>query len=179
MAQDDLEQLLIATGGQDRKAFESLYLQSSAHLYPLALRILKSEMLAQECLQEAYIKVWNNAHRYQASKAKPMTWMGAILRNTALDMLRWHQIRPEDREAYDTLEFSDELAETEVLHQAEHGKLYGCIESLSEEYRRPLLLAFVEGYTHSELADKLETPLGTVKTWIRRALGLVKECLEH
>lgn len=175
----DLAQLLVATSRQDRKAFESLYQQSSSNLFPLALRILKSEMLAQECLQEAYLKIWNNAHRYQASKAKPMTWMGTIIRNTALDMLRWHQIRPEDREAYETLEFADELAETELLHEAEHSKLYRCLEGLQEEYRRPLLLAFVEGYTHAELADKLETPLGTIKTWIRRALGLVKECLEH
>jgi len=180
MAQDiDLEQLLIATGRQDHKAFQALYQGSSAHLYPLALRILRSEMLAQECLQEAYIKVWNNAHRYDPRKAKATTWMGTILRNTALDMLRWHQVRPEDREAYDTLEFADELAETELLHEAEHTRLYQCIEALDEEQRRPLLLAFVEGYTHAELAEKLDTPLGTVKTWIRRALGLVKECLER
>lgn len=169
--------LLEACGRGDREAFARLYRLTSPKLYGLALRMLKQEAWAQECLQDGFLNVWRNAAHYDPAKAAPMTWMTSIVRHRALDLLR--QRRPElylgDYGPPETGGYSDPLP----MLSGEAEALARCLEELKEAQRRCLLLAYYEGLSHPELAARLDTPLGTVKTWIRRGLEQMKQCLER
>lgn len=171
--------LLAACAGGDRAAFAQLYSLTSPKLYGVALRILKQEQQAQECLQDAYLNVWRRASTYQAGKSAPMTWLVSIVRNRALDLVR--RSRPEevptdDPEAWERR--ADPPADW--VPAAMQGRdIERCLDELEPAQRRCLLLAYYEGLTHTELAARTEHPLGTVKTWIRRALQQMKQCLER
>ena len=147
---DELRHLLVAVGNRDSDAFASLYSQTRAKLFGLALRILKRQDTAEEVLQESFVAIWNHARDYTAEKSAPMTWMTTIVRNRCLDQVR--------RPGYDTAELDDALLET--------------------PQRQSVMLAFFQGLSHSELAEHLREPLGTVKTRIRRALASLKNCLQ-
>lgn len=172
-----LVHLLEACADGDREAFARLYRLTSPKLYGLALRMLKQEARAQECLQDGFLSIWRNAASYDSAKAAPMTWMVSIVRHRALDLLR--QRRPEvhldDSELAESNGYSDPLP----MLSGEADALARCLDELREAQRRCLLLAYYEGLTHPELAARMDTPLGTVKTWIRRGLEQMKRCLER
>lgn len=175
-----LQGLLAACALNDRQAFSRLYEMTSAKLYAVVLRILTRDEWAQDCLQEAYIKVWNRAESYRPQLASPMTWMATIARNQALDLLR--RRHREVREA-DTEDFPEEVDQDplpqEKLQQTDEGRrLNRCLEQLKSQQRQIIALAYFKGLTHDELAARTDTPLGTVKTWIRRGLEQLKRCLE-
>ncbi len=174
---DILAHLLRACAQGDRQAFERLYRLTSPKLYAAALRILRQEQHAQECLQDAYLNVWRRAATYDQAKAAPMTWLISILRNRALDLLR--RARPEvltdDPEAWERTADPP----SDWLPEGMQGRdLERCLDQLEAPQRRCLLLAYYEGLTHAELATRTGHPLGTVKTWIRRGLQQMKQCLE-
>lgn len=181
--QDEAErfaQLLSRTAGGDRDAFAELYRLSSARLFGVAMRIVKRTDIAEEVTQEAYIQVWKNAAAYLPDKGSPMAWLIGIVRFRALDRLR--------RDGADHV--SGDMATTDAVSDpgpspfeaaagnAELRALLTCMERLEARQRDCLLQAYYEGCTHQELADRLEAPLGTVKSWIRRGLMSVRECLE-
>ena len=170
-----LERLLAAVALRDRGAFRRLYDASAAHLFGLSLRILKDRALAEEAVQEAYVQIWQHAGEYRSERGHPLAWMGSIARYRALDALRR---RPEQI----SLD-GDESVFVAPQLMAEPGPapeaaLQRCMERLPDETRRALQLAFVEGYTHGELSRRLRVPLGTLKSWIRRGLARLRECLE-
>jgi RNA polymerase sigma-70 factor (ECF subfamily) len=167
-----LIRLLAATAEGDKNAFSRLYRLTSPKLYAIALRILKTEGHAQECLQEAYLSVWRQAATYQQGKAAPMTWLVTIVRNRALDMLRRqrHELRREEVEL-------DLLSDT-PSEQVDSLAIEKCLQRLRADQRECVLLAYYEGLTHPELADRLSHPIGTIKTWIRRGLEQLRQCLE-
>ena len=175
-----LADLLARCALGDRDAFSKLYQFTSAKLYGAALRILGTEDSAQDCLQEAYVNIWRNAGEYRAEKGAPMTWMTTIVRYRALDRLRrnkrpetqWDEPADFDAVAGDALDGEGELA----LSQ-EAQALRDCLERLKENQRHSIWLAFFEGLTHEEVAERTGSPLGSVKTWIRRGMISVKECL--
>lgn len=178
--QEELIGLLAATALRDRQAFQRLYQLTSAHLYGVALRLLEKDNWAQDVLQEAYIRIWNNSSSYQSHLASPKTWMTTIVRNLALDLLRKRKY--EVRQA-DPLEIHEEVDSTllpaDKLSQSEEGKrLSGCLDELKREQRQIIALAYFKGYTHDELSGYTGQPLGTVKTWIRRGLDQLRRCLE-
>lgn len=178
-----LAELLSACASGDETAFARLYRLTSANLYSVALRILMQEEQAQECLQDAYINIWRRAGSYDAERAAPTTWLVSIVRNRALDLLR--QRRPEvGVEDQSALENSIEAGlegrasagmgeDTDFSRGLEH-----CLETLQSHQRECLQLAYYEGLTHPELASRLQAPLGSVKTWIRRGLLQLRECLD-
>jgi RNA polymerase sigma-70 factor (ECF subfamily) len=168
-----LMRLLAATAEGDKNAFSRLYRLTSPKLYAIAIRILKTEGQAQECLQEAYLSVWRQAATYQAGKAAPMTWLVTIVRNRALDMLRRqrHELRQEEIE----LDLLSAPPSGETLDRMAIEK---CLQELKTDQRACLQLAYFEGLTHPELADRLRHPIGTIKTWIRRGLEQLRQCLE-
>ncbi|MBT3060134.1 MAG: sigma-70 family RNA polymerase sigma factor [Candidatus Thiodiazotropha sp.] len=176
----ELEQLLAACALNDRTAFSRLYSITSAKLYGVVLRILYREEWAQDCLQDAYIKVWNNAGNYRPQVAAPMTWMSAIARNQALDLLRKHKrevMESDDKGRQEQVD-GDPLP-LEGLSSSDEGmRLQRCLEQLKEQQRQVIALAYFKGLTHDELAAYTDTPLGTVKTWIRRGLDQLRRCLE-
>jgi RNA polymerase sigma-70 factor (ECF subfamily) len=176
----ELTNLLARCALGDRVAFERLYRLSSAQLFGLVLRIVRERELASEVLQEAYVKIWHRAGDYRPALAQPLTWMGTIARNQAIDRRRRGGRDPADPTPVEALhELADEAAgPAELVSQWQHHQvLRDCLAQLDERQRQVLLLAFFDGLTHEQLADRLATPLGTIKSWVRRGLLRLKNCL--
>jgi RNA polymerase sigma-70 factor (ECF subfamily) len=181
---DRLRVLLAACAKRDQSAFSRLYDATSAKLFAVALRMLKREDWAEEVLQDCYISIWNNASSYTAGLSAPMTWMTSIVRNRCLDWLRRPRLEvsaePDDEDGESLI---DSMASTdpgplEALESASDAQaLRRCLAQLEAKQRDAIMLAFYEGLSHSELADRLQHPLGTVKTWVRRGLERLKGCL--
>lgn len=173
---DRLEPLLDRVALRDRQAFRQLYDASAAHLLAVALRILKSRAQAEEALQDGFVQIWQNATRFDKGKARASTWMTSIVRYRALDMVR----RQGREQSLDDME-DGQLPPAASIEQSIAGepRLQPCLEELGEQPRNAVILAFVDGYSHQELSEQLGKPLGTVKSWIRRGLTQLKECLER
>lgn len=168
---DQLYELLAAIGLGDQQAFAELYQLASPHLYGLLLRILKEPAMANDCLQDAFMQIWQKARDYRPEKAKPMTWMMAIARYRAIDMIRRQKTR---RNAVPELMVLDE--HIRAVEQFEP-LLAGCLQALPDDTRQAILAAYIEGYTHSELQNQMDVPLGTLKSWIRRGMQQLQSCL--
>jgi RNA polymerase sigma-70 factor (ECF subfamily) len=174
-----LDNLMALTALGDQSAFSQLYQQTSSLLYAIAFRILKRNEHAEEALQEAYVKIWHNASEYNSEKGAVLTWMGSIVRYRCLDMLR--KAKPvesiDEHLEYMILEDDDPGPLEQALQQGDAQALLECIDELKEKQRRSILMAFYEGLTHEQLSRSLSVPLGTIKSWIRRSLEKIKECL--
>jgi RNA polymerase sigma-70 factor (ECF subfamily) len=180
---DNLEHLLRATAAGDAQAFRRLYEASSAHLFGLLLRMLKRRDWAEEALQDCYLKIWQKADSYAPEKGQPLAWLMTVARYRALDLLRVRRPEVELPEEEDAppMTFADGAADDPQLRAAEREgirRLNDCMGALAPEQRRSVLLAYYEGYTHQELAKVLDAPLGTVKSWVRRGLQRLRECLD-
>ena len=178
-----LTHLLSATAAGDQRAFRELYESSSSHLFGLLLRMLKRRDWAEEALQDCFLKVWQKAETYAPEKGAPMTWLMTVARYRALDLLRMKRPEvemPEEGEEQ-PFSFQDETQSPEdrAVEGEGMGRLENCMQGLQEEQRHSVLLAYYEGYTHQELAERLQAPLGTVKSWVRRGLARLRECLEQ
>ncbi|KAB2838900.1 sigma-70 family RNA polymerase sigma factor [bacterium] len=171
---------LIRCGRGDAGAFAELYRATSAHLFALALRILRRREWAEEALQEGFSKIWRHASDYDRAKGAPLTWMGSIVRNTALDRLRRAKREsPVDPEGpIQNLQDEGPGPFDQAAQGMEAKALQRCLETLTQEQRESLSLAYWRGLTHIELAAALKKPLGTVKTWVRRGLDQLRKCLE-
>lgn len=175
-----VEALLRATAAGDTDAFERLYQATSAKLYGIVLRIVKRPDAADDVLQETYVRIWKHAHAQSGPPGSALGWMIRIARNRALDWLRGRR----DEQEYDELKHEatelDERADVEALAAGgeEAKALQRCLQKLEEIQRRCIVLAFLDGYTHQELADRLQAPLGSIKSWIRRGQIRLKECLD-
>ncbi|MEZ5934120.1 MAG: sigma-70 family RNA polymerase sigma factor [Alphaproteobacteria bacterium] len=177
----DLADLLGAVASADRSAFKALYEATKAKLFGIILRIVYDRDDAAEVLQEVYLRIWRRAADYDGAKGTPMTWMITIARNRALDWRRRQRIEvPLDEEPWlDELIDDSADPQQQTIASAESRRLAQCLSLLDEDQQRCLILAYREGMTHYELAERLERPLGTIKSWIRRSLGRLKECLER
>ena len=173
-----LESLLARSALRDRAAFAELYRAAGAKLFAVSLRIVRERGLAEEALQDGFVNIWNHAADYSRERAAPMTWMAAIVRNRSLDIVRRSREEPDIDDAL-AQNLADEGAspELEVAERATAHTLRDCLGKLEAEHRQTIALAFYHGLTHSELADHLRRPLGTVKTHIRRGLLKLKDCL--
>lgn len=178
--EDNFAELLEKCATQDQRAFKQLYQEASPKLYSLALRLLQKPELAEDVLQEAFIKIWQKAGTYNSLKGKAFTWMATVTRNTSLDKLRSLKLKSaETNVQYEGLDFaSDDLEpdHQEDLSQ-EMQRLRECLKQLQPSQRECILLSYYYGHTHQELSVKLNKPLGTVKAWIRRGLESLKPCL--
>lgn len=178
---DPLNELLIQCGQQDATAFKQLYTSASPRLFALCKRILRDDVLAEDVLQEAFVKIWNKAPSFASAKGSAMTWMSTIVRNQALDKLRMAKSRPvlADEGEYETLDFASEALSPDALKTLSDDtqRLLQCMDHLKAEQRECIMSAFYYGHTHDELATKLGKPLGTVKAWIRRGLEQLRMCL--
>lgn len=189
--QQALAELLSRVALGDRAAFERLYRDTSPHLLGVILRIQTDRALAEDVLQEVYVNVWRSAQGFNPAMSQPTTWLGSIARNRAIDSLRRGQAAPQTvssrsggPEEEDTDMLDDIASEApgplDLLAQASTAKaLSTCMDTLSGDQRHSLALAYYQGLSHSEVADHLGQPLGTVKSWVRRGLQGLKNCLER
>lgn len=174
--QTDLVRLLEATAEGDRSAFETLYERTSAKLFGVALRILRDRAPAEEALQEAYLKVWQNAKRFNGSYGTPVAWLCAIARNTAIDRARSEKM-PRTFDGDDDAILARMISEdgTDVVARE---SLRTCLGQLDEEARRCVVLAYCQGLSREELSDRFGRPVGTIKTMLHRSLKVLSRCLE-
>ena len=178
----------------DRAAFSQLYQLSSAQLFGVILRINSDRAQAEDILQDCFVNIWRAAQSFDAARAQPMTWLISIARNRAIDSLRRRKTEvatvsshardgdDDDSEDHDLLAAvpSAEAGPLELLQQAAQAQeLTHCIGRLSAEQQQCVALAFYQGLSHAEVAQQLVQPLGTVKSWVRRALMALKDCLGH
>jgi RNA polymerase sigma factor (sigma-70 family) len=180
---EQLKTWLVKVARKDAEAFRALYDSASPKLFGFALRILHKRELAEEVLQESFVSIWNNAASYQSSLAAPMTWMSTIVRNKAFDTLRKTDQTVEIDEAnfdpavMEALESSDPTP-IEALQLSDQSKaLARCFARLEGLHRQAIALAFFHDLSHSEVAEQMKLPIGTVKTWVRRGLARLKICL--
>lgn len=181
-----LTQLLHATAKGDERAFSELYKASSAHLFGLLLRMLQRRDWAEEALQDCFIKIWQKAETYEREKGAPLTWLMTVARYRALDLLRMKRPEVGMPEADDEFQLPpmtlvDDTQGPLARAEEEQGiqRMRDCLKVLPPEQREALLLAYYEGFTHQELASRLHSPLGTVKSWVRRGLARLRECLDQ
>jgi RNA polymerase sigma-70 factor (ECF subfamily) len=174
---------LQGAANRDASAFRALYDATSAKLFGFALRILVKRELAEEVLQDSYVAIWHQAGSYQSHLAAPMTWMTTIVRNKAVDLLRRSDATVEidsDQFAAEVMNALHDPAATpiEALTISRDAKaLAYCMSALEGMQRQVLGLAFFHDLSHSEVAQQMALPIGTVKTWIRRSLEKLKACL--
>jgi RNA polymerase sigma-70 factor (ECF subfamily) len=180
-----LADLLHACAQGRQTAFQALYREVSPQLFAVMVRILKRKDLAEEALQDALLSVWRNAGSYNADKGAPMTWLVSICRYRALDLLRREKREVSLDTGREDLDeegqpVSDGEAVTDAvpLSKAEERKLEDCMGRLNGGQQQSLRLAYVEGCTHEEIAARVGSPVGTVKSWVRRGLESLKRCLE-
>lgn len=174
----DHENLLLACARREQPAFKALYEAESRQMLALATRMLRRRDEAEEVLHDAFIQIWQNADRFDAAVGTGRAWMYSILRYRALNRLRAKGESPLDDEALeaepDLGPGPDEAADTRrQAHRLNH-----CIEHLDDPRRGPILLAFYQGLSHGQIASKLATPLGTIKSRIRAGLRALQECLQ-
>ena len=184
----ELSSLLARAGLGDRVAFATLYERTSSHLLGVVLRINRDRAQAEDVLQEVYVNVWRAAQSFDAAQSQPLTWLTSIARNRAIDSLRRTQTQPklqssptttdEDEDVYDTVA-DDAPGPLDLLSRASDARaLSSCMQVLSAQQRQSVALAFFDGLSHAEVAEQMRQPLGTVKSWVRRALMSLKSCLE-
>jgi RNA polymerase sigma-70 factor (ECF subfamily) len=172
--------LLTQVAEGNETAFAELYQQTSAKLLGVALRILRSRELAEDVVQDAYVKIWSRAGDYDPALAAPLTWMAAIVRNRALDELRRRAARPAggDDSELDNLPGEDEHPLAGLELQDDVKKLFRCLDGLEPEKKEIVKLAYLNGMSREDLAQRFSRPEGTIKTWLHRSLAQLKGCLE-
>jgi RNA polymerase sigma-70 factor (ECF subfamily) len=171
-AAPDLPALLAATGAGDRRAFKALYDATSRRLFGVALLILRRRDLAEDVLQEAYVRVWAQARQFDPERGPALAWLSRIVRNLAIDQIR------RDRGATDDIADHAETLRAPSAPLAERADLSRGLSRLKPDQRQILKLAFVQGYTHEELVERLGVPLGTAKSRVRRGLEQLRAYFE-
>jgi len=178
MTDDPIAALITRCAAQDRAAFRVLYRDSSAKLMGVLLRILGERAEAEDALQEVYTRVWMRAGRYDAAKGRGMTWLIAVARNLAIDRLR---IRPQamsDHEM-DTVQDTAPRAETRLIALGEAKRISDCFGILEPDRADAVRGAYLSGLSYVDLAARHAVPLNTMRTWLRRALMQLKDCLDR
>ncbi len=174
----DADSAIAACARGDRSALKLLYDAEAAKMLGVSLRILKRRALAEEAVQDAFMQVWRKADTFNPALGNGRTWLYAILRNRSLNILR-NESRTDLTDNMDTFDGASEEDDPETItaRLSDASALKRCLETLDPKRRAAVLLAFAHGLSHGELAERMKMPLGTVKSWIRRSLGSLKECL--
>ena len=163
----------------DAGALKRVYDATSAKLYGICRRILPEGDEAADALQDAYLKVWHHAARFDPAVASPITWLCTIARNTALDARRVRTRSAATHEALEQLSSTHEPSSGTASTDADALTVERCLDTLEADQRTAIVSAFYEGFSYSELAESRSVPLGTMKSWIRRGLALLKGCLDN
>ncbi len=172
------EDLLRRCAAREPDAFERLYDETASLLYGIALRMLRQPAAAEDVVQEAYLSIWARAAEYRPGLGAPLTWMTSIARYRALDALRRRSHREDAQSPLDEEAHADPFGGDAESRTDDALMLDACLGQLADEQRSCIVLSYCEGYTHQELAQKFDRPEGTVKSWIRRGVQMLKGCLD-
>jgi RNA polymerase sigma factor (sigma-70 family) len=173
-----LDEALRRCAAGDRAALRVIYDAEAPRMLGVALRLLRRRSLAEEAVHDAFVQIWQRAGSFDPARGEARTWIYTVLRNRALTILRGES-RTDLVEDFEPMGLAseEESPETLVLRLSDTGALRRCLERLEPLRRQAVLLAYVQGLTHGELAGRLGVPLGTMKSWIRRSLLALKECM--
>ena len=182
-ASDRLAELLGKVARRDRDAFRSLYEATSAHLFGVAVSLLHDRARAEEVLQEAYVRVWQRAAEFDATIARPMTWLISIVRHRAIDLLRSERHEREHTGALDDAELDNIVAlalppDQQLQRALEAARIDQGLRDLPSQQRHALALVLYRGMSHAEIARAAEVPLGTAKAWVRRGVARLQRSLD-
>jgi|TARA_Y100000815_G_C13298995_1_gene483862 RNA polymerase sigma-70 factor (ECF subfamily) len=174
----EIEVLIAQVGMRDRAAFSSLYARTSAKLFGVCLRILKDRAAAEDALQEVFVKIWYNADKFIAGGYSPMTWLITIARNHAIDRLRAAQALTQGMGAEaDAVPDGGPGPEALAVAASQRAAIDGCLEELEDDKADAVRGAYLEGYSYQQLADRSGVPVNTMRTWLRRSLLKLRDCL--
>lgn len=177
---NDIENYIARMALGDQEAFAALYRATSAKLFGVCLRVLGTQAEAEDALQEVFVKVWHNASRYQVNGLSPMTWLITITRNLAIDRLRARKTKAgAGLEEAETLADPTPGPEALAIASSDRGRIVACMNELPADRADAVRRAYLEGETYQELADRYAQPLNTIRTWLRRSLIKLKECLSQ
>jgi RNA polymerase sigma-70 factor (ECF subfamily) len=179
-----IKALLLRAAARDAgsaEAFERLYRLCAPLMMGIAVRIVRRTELAEEILHDSFVRIWQTAPSFDPLATRPVAWMVAIVRNRALDTVASHDVArvdPYDEDMLDTLfDWSEGADEAEDRRRTTHW-LRDCLAKLQAAERQAMVLAYQHGLSHSELAAQLQKPLGTVKSWLRRGMASLRQCME-
>lgn len=174
----DLAEALRRCASGDRAPLRAIYDAEAPRMLGVAMRLLRRRALAEEAVHDTFMQVWQRAATFDPSRGEARTWLYAILRHRALNILRT-ETRTDLVDDFEPMGLTsdEEDPETIALRLSDTGALKRCLERLEPVRRQAILLAYVNGLTHGELAGRLNVPLGTMKSWIRRSLLQLRECL--
>jgi len=174
------DRLLGRVAEGDRGAFEALYRETADTVFGICVQLLRDRSEAEDVLQEVFVAVWQKARHFDAKRSHAMTWLGSIARHRAIDRLRSHASSGTRAPLEDAVDVTDPAPTAADLSDlsSDRARLNRCFAELDERRRHLIRVAFFEGLTYQELAERVRAPLGSVKSWIRRGLVQLKACLE-
>lgn len=176
----DIENLISQVALGNRDAFKSLYHATSAKLFGVCLRVLNDRASAEDALQEIYVKIWQKSKSFAANNYSPMSWLVVVARNHCIDIIRAR--KPQSVDIDDAIDISDETTKTpeqEAINTSEGRRIDVCLGELDADKAKAVQSAYVEGFSYQELAEQYDVPINTMRTWLRRSLAKLKECLER
>jgi len=175
----ELEQMISMIALGNRNEFQNLYNATAAKLFGICLRVLNNRNDAEEALQETYIKVWRSADTFVSGQASPISWLATIARNTSIDLYR--KKRPSTAEIEEAEIIADDKPSPEAaaIHTGDMTMLNACMGELNPKHANAVKEIYLGGWTYEETSQKLDAPVNTVKTWVRRALIAIRECMNR
>jgi len=179
MTPQDITKLIVRTSMKDRAAFDVLYRQTSAKLFGVCLRVLNDRSEAEEALQEVFVKIWTKADRFAVSELSPISWLVAIARNHAIDRIRARKMPAAELDAAKDIADERPTPEAVAVAGGENERIYNCLEELDKDRAAAVRGAYLNGESYADLAARHKVPLNTMRTWLRRSLMKLKECLER
>lgn len=183
MGDDPIAELLGRVAAQDRAAFRELYAASAAKLMGVCLRILGTRTEAEDAVQEVFTRVWLRAGRFDPARGRGMTWLIALTRNHCIDRLRARAEarglrQDEDEEAVAALPDQSPTAERRLIAKGEAGRIADCFDTLEADRAEAIRGAYLQGLSYQDLAERHAVPLNTMRTWLRRGLLKLRECMD-
>lgn len=176
-ASRDIADLISRCALRDRAAFRDLYDRTSAKLFGVVLRILRDRAEAEEAIQEVYVKIWQRADRYVLGQTSPISWLVAVARNHALDMVRARRPVSDDLDVAMDLPDDAPSPERQTEASEDSARIEHCLGTLESDRADAVRGAYLDGFSYEELAERHSVPLNTMRTWLRRSLLKLRECL--